>query len=129
MRALRSYKYDLRGRASLVAVAFWVAAIWRLEVELKGWEGLIWISSVHLAIPIRAGLSTAWLAVFSNLSPWIKRLRLAGVLGDALHTIKSSNLFFFMTIGLGLPFLASKLQADLPLVEDCNLSVSAGDDP
>jgi hypothetical protein len=33
---------------------------------------------------------------------------LTGVPSDAIHTIKSGNLFLFMTIGVGIPFLASR---------------------
>jgi hypothetical protein len=44
------------------------------------------------------------------MGAWLLAMLLAPITGvplDAIHTIKSGNLFLFMTIGLGIPFLAS----------------------
>ncbi len=185
----------------LVVVSVLITFIWRFEVELRGWQGLKWLSYYHLAIPFGVGLFATWLALCSNLPSLEKRLKLTGlflltfipiyeilkisiwlffvggpsafvfaakvgfqlfsmlkfsifiaypgilflfwiaaqrfgldldrnirllsagfylgawllamVLGrftgvpsDIIHTIKSGNLFLFMTIGLGIPFLA-----------------------
>jgi hypothetical protein len=182
-------------------MAILITLVWRTEVELRGWDGLKWISYYHWAIPIGVLLFATWLTFFSNLPTLHKRLQLAGlfllafiplyeilrislslffvtgpsafmvtsqiglelfsilrlsiyliypgILGlfwlvaqkfglilnqriylasasfylgawllamamsvltgvptDAIHTIKSGNLFLFMTIGLGIPFLA-----------------------
>jgi hypothetical protein len=191
-----------RNFSLLVGVAILNTIIWRVEVELRGWEGLKWISYYHLAIPIGVGFFATWLALCSNLPSLKKRLSLTGLFllafvplyevlkisaalyfitgpsamwllpfpiisfsifliypgllmffwmlakkfglhldrrtcltsagfylgawplamilgpltgvpGDAIHTIKSGNLFLFMTIGVGIPFLASYKNASL----------------
>lgn len=45
---------------SLLIIGLVTALIWRLEVEYHGWEGLIWISYFHWAIPFGAFLFILW---------------------------------------------------------------------
>jgi hypothetical protein len=57
----------------LTAVALLAAIIWRLEVELHGWEGLDWISYFHWALPISILLFLCWLFAFSPFTTPVKR--------------------------------------------------------
>jgi hypothetical protein len=68
-----------RNFSLLVGVAILNTIIWRVEVELRGWEGLKWISYYHLAIPIGVGVFATWLALCSNLPSLRKRLNLTGL--------------------------------------------------
>ncbi len=46
---------------TLLAVAFGVFVIWRVEVEIRGWNGLEWIRYFHVAIPFGLALFLGWL--------------------------------------------------------------------
>ncbi|MEZ4434622.1 MAG: hypothetical protein R3F65_19645 [bacterium] len=48
-------------RLTLAAVALLAAALWRLELEHHGWQGLTWITAPHHAIPAGALLFALWL--------------------------------------------------------------------
>lgn len=50
-----------RARLALLAVALLAALGWRLELEYRGWHGLVWITYCHYAIPVGALLFAAWL--------------------------------------------------------------------
>jgi len=52
----------VRHLVELVLLSFVLAGLWRAEVELHGWEGLIWIRYPHLAVPVGAALFLAWVA-------------------------------------------------------------------
>lgn len=53
---------------SLIILALLCGVIWRAEVEYYGWQGLIWISYFHIAIPIGFGLFLIWANTFFDLS-------------------------------------------------------------
>ncbi|MBN8456237.1 MAG: hypothetical protein J0M04_00130 [Verrucomicrobia bacterium] len=46
--------------------AILVALIWRVEVELRGWDGLDWIGYRHLAIPLGGLLFLGWVWLVSR---------------------------------------------------------------
>jgi hypothetical protein len=85
----------------LSVVAALIAIVWRAEVELRGWEGLAWISYYHLAIPIGVVLFATWLALYSNLPTRQQRLKLAGLFVLAFvplyEVLKLSLSLFFLT--------------------------------
>lgn len=63
---------------SLLALSILCGLIWRWEVYHHGWEGLIWISYFHWAVPIAFGLFLIWANCFVSL-PWHRRLGLNSV--------------------------------------------------
>lgn len=42
---------------SLLFLAVFLGLLWRIEVEVHGWQGLIWVSYFHVAVPVGFGLS------------------------------------------------------------------------
>lgn len=64
--------------ASLLVLSIFCGALWRLEVEYHGWEGLIWTSYFHWAVPISALLMIAWTNLYISLN-WKRQLLLNGL--------------------------------------------------
>jgi hypothetical protein len=96
----------------LNCVALLIAIAWRAEVELRGWEGLTWLSYYHLAIAIGVGLFAAWLARYSNLPDRQQRLRLAGLFVLAfvpLYELLKFSLSLFFSTGPSAFALAGSL--------------------
>ena len=56
----------MRAAHTLLITAFLVALIWRIELELRGWDGLGWISYTHLAIPVGGLLFLGWIWLVSR---------------------------------------------------------------
>ena len=50
----------MRPTHTLLITAFLIALVWRIEVELRGWDGLGWIGYTHLAIPLGGLLFLGW---------------------------------------------------------------------
>lgn len=53
---------------SLIFVSILCGTFWRIEIELHGWKGLIWLSYFHLAIPIGFALFLIWGNIQFHLS-------------------------------------------------------------
>ena len=47
----------------LVGVAILAAVVWRVELEVHGWDGLTWLEYFHWAVPAGALMFMVWLAV------------------------------------------------------------------
>jgi hypothetical protein len=62
---------------SLFAVSLFAAVVWRVEVEIHGWHGLVWLSYFHWAVPTGILMFAAWLAVFSVIRPLRRRITFA----------------------------------------------------
>jgi hypothetical protein len=62
---------------SLLAVSLLAAVLWRAEVEIHGWHGLIWLSYFHWAVPAGILMFAAWLALFSAIHPLGRRIAFA----------------------------------------------------
>ncbi len=61
-------KFSLRALAQLAVLCLLGGVLWRVEVEYHGWEGLIWLSYFHWAIPVGVAAFVCWIA-FSALAP------------------------------------------------------------
>lgn len=59
---------------TLLMVGTLSAILWRVEVEYHGWEGLIWVSYFHWAIPCGVLLFATWLCFFCGVKPFKKRV-------------------------------------------------------
>lgn len=59
--------------STLIALAILAGLLWRIEVELHSWTGLIWLSYFHLAIPVGFGLFLFWANQFLKLN-WKNRV-------------------------------------------------------
>ncbi|MBL7220281.1 MAG: hypothetical protein ISS69_09220 [Phycisphaerae bacterium] len=57
----------------LIGTGIAAAILWRVELELHGWDGLIWIGYFHWAIPVGAVLFLGWLFSFSPIVGKIRR--------------------------------------------------------
>ena len=53
--------------STLIALAIFSGLLWRIEVELHGWTGLIWLSYFHFSIPAGFGLFLLWANPFLKL--------------------------------------------------------------
>jgi hypothetical protein len=58
--------FHLRSLVQLAALSIALAVVWRAEVELHGWDGLIWISYFHWAVPVGVVAFLAWVATSAN---------------------------------------------------------------
>jgi hypothetical protein len=98
--------------------------LWRVEVQLNGWEGLKWISYFHWAIPIGIILFALWLAVFSAVSDKGKRLWLGG-----LFLLSSIPLYILVFLSFSFFFVAGPsafamvANFGVPLFSLLNLSI------
>lgn len=54
---------------SLIILALLISAIWRAEVELRGWDGLKWLEYFHLAIPLGGLLFIGWILLVAKSVP------------------------------------------------------------
>ena len=54
--------------------AILVALIWRVEVELRGWDRLDWIGYTHLAIPLGGLLFLGWVRLVSRSHEYSPRI-------------------------------------------------------
>ena len=82
---------------TLVIAALVIALIWRIEVEVRGWHGLTWVSYFHLAIPIGAAifLGWTWMASGSNKRS-LKIVYIAGIWGIiAYHVLAYAAVAYF----------------------------------
>jgi len=50
----------MRPAYSLLITALLIALIWRIEIELRGWDGLGWIGYTHVAIPLGGMMVMGW---------------------------------------------------------------------
>lgn len=60
---------------SLLFLAVFSGLLWRIEVELYGWQGLIWVSYFHIAVPVGFGLFLIWSNILLDID-WKKRIAL-----------------------------------------------------
>ena len=67
-------KNKTNGYISLIIFSIVTSLAWRLEVEFHGWEGLIWLSYFHLAIPFSFFLFILWINLFFDLPNLEERL-------------------------------------------------------
>ncbi|MDF1852627.1 MAG: hypothetical protein P1U85_17455 [Verrucomicrobiales bacterium] len=58
----------------LVGLSFLLAFLWRLEIELRGWQSLGWITYFHLAVPVGGAIFLGWVALLSERAPLPRRL-------------------------------------------------------
>jgi hypothetical protein len=85
---------------SLVIFAIVSGIVWRVEVEMQGWEGLKWITYTHWAIPIGVILFAIWLGTFSAI-PVVKiRFWLA-----SLFLVVAILLYFLLHISFSYFFI------------------------
>ena len=57
------------GLLSLIALSFLLAFLWRLEIEVRNWQGLFWVEYFHLAVPVGGTLFLGWVAWISHRTP------------------------------------------------------------
>jgi hypothetical protein len=84
---------------SLLALAILCGLIWRWEVDYHGWEGLIWISYFHWAVPLAFGLFLIWANLFVRL-PWHRRLGL-----NSVAFVYGCLLYYFLVNALVYRFM------------------------
>ena len=64
---------------TLCVISLWCWGIWLSEVLIHGWDGLIWISYFHVAVPISFFFVTGWLSfAIQNTLPM--RLKSMGIM-------------------------------------------------
>jgi hypothetical protein len=56
----------MRSDHTLLITALLIALVWRVEVELRGWDGLGWLGYTHLAIPLGGMLFLGWVWLVSR---------------------------------------------------------------
>lgn len=61
---------------SLVALSLFAGFAWRVELELRGWEGLAWINAPHHAVPLAIAAFLAWTWLFVDAPSRPHRLAL-----------------------------------------------------
>lgn len=54
-------------RVALGILALLAGALWRLEIEWRGWEGLAWTEYFHLAVPAAVAAFLAWTWFFLDV--------------------------------------------------------------
>ncbi len=54
-------KIEMKPARTLLIAAFLIALLWRLEVELRGWDGLTWLGYFHISIPLGGLLFLGWI--------------------------------------------------------------------
>jgi len=70
----------MRADVALGIVAVLAGALWRLEVEWRGWAGLAWIEYFHLAVPVGVALFLVWTWFFLDVASGRKRAAVVAVL-------------------------------------------------
>ncbi len=60
---------------SLIIIAILSAIIWRIELEMHGWAGLIWIRYFHWAVPFSILLFIVWAIYWSAITPHLRRMK------------------------------------------------------
>ncbi|MDI1451902.1 hypothetical protein [Polyangium sp. 6x1] len=66
--------------AALGILALLAGALWRLEVEWRGWEGLTWAGYFHLAVPVGVALFLLWAWSFLDVPSPRRRAAIVSVL-------------------------------------------------
>lgn len=69
----------MRPVLQLLVLSVGLGLLWRLEVAWHGWEGLIWIGYVHLAVPVGVVAFLVWLATTPVVRSSPRRWGLLGV--------------------------------------------------
>ena len=46
---------------SLLIVSVFIAIVWRVEIELRGWDGLNWAGYHHIAVPLGGLIFAVWM--------------------------------------------------------------------
>ncbi|MFM7023289.1 MAG: hypothetical protein ACKOXB_09940 [Flavobacteriales bacterium] len=87
-------KYPL---ASLIVTAILCGFLWRVEVEYHGWQGLIWISYFHMAIPVGFTLFLLWTNLLLDMS--IKKRMLF------IATALLYGIIIFHLLGISLTYM------------------------
>ena len=62
--------HDSKAFVSLLFLAIAAAFAWRLEIELRGWDGLQWLGYFHISVPFGIGAFLSWVALFSRNEGW-----------------------------------------------------------
>lgn len=86
---------------SLLFLAVFLGLLWRIEVEVHGWQGLIWVSYFHVAVPVGFGLSLLWANVLVDID-WKKRIALnlaTMVFGLLMYVGLVTSLTFNFAVG------------------------------
>ena len=92
---------------TLTITSIIIGVIWRIEVEFHGWEGLIWISYSHIAVPTGLILFMIWGNLNINIA-FRKRilLNIVGVLfGILMFYLIKLSLTYNFSGGLSYFFL------------------------
>ena len=71
----------------IISLSCW--GIWISELLIHGWNGLVWISYFHYAVPIGILLVILWLTYYTN-HDFLSRFKMAALLG-----VYSTVLYFF----------------------------------
>lgn len=85
---------------SLLGIAVIAGIVWRLEVEWRGWAGLLWVGYFHLAVPVGVGLFLAWVARWVEAVNARHRVAIVGALSAyALVAVPATKLSLEMAFG------------------------------
>ncbi|MCP4269901.1 MAG: hypothetical protein GY777_30735 [Candidatus Brocadiaceae bacterium] len=60
---------------SLIIIAILSAITWRIELEIHGWTGLIWLRYFHWAVPFGILLFIIWAIYWSAITPYFRRMK------------------------------------------------------
>lgn len=86
--------------AALPAIALGAAAAWRIEVELRGWEGLAWVHYPHHAFPGAMAVFIAWALAVAGRLHGVRAARL-GALALVLAALAVAGWFVVPRLLLG----------------------------
>jgi hypothetical protein len=87
--------------ATLLFVAVASGLLWRVEVEIRGWTGLVWLSYFHMAIPIGSGLFLAWLHSFLPIEAHarLRATAIAVVFAAGAYVLLEASLSYYFVTG------------------------------
>lgn len=84
---------------TLALTAILIGVIWRLEIEYYGWEGLIWVTYFHYAVPLGLLIFIIWANL--NLTLTINKRIWLNVIGLIFGVVS----FYFIESSLSLTFV------------------------
>jgi len=65
---------------ALLSLAIFSGLLWRIEIEIRGWNGIAWVSYDHWAIPAGAAFYLCWVGIFAPVEQRGQRWLLLGLL-------------------------------------------------